>query len=335
MVTVTIPQVPRYFNMAALFSRFRYRILSPTPFENLTTNGLQTAICLIGCLCCFLPAAIGPHLEFEFTVLESAFTSERNRNLSIAALALTAPIFIEIAADYCTNIFVGDKSKRIRMHVRESLLKPYEQFLLTCSILSVPTIAFLPSHTHHIVTTYFCFTRSRILLVSGLVVISVSRFDKKFWTKEITYVVLCLLTTSSVTGSYADNLGLENTVMTKVADAVLIAGIGIFCLCSCKWFYYSVPIVLRMKSKIHDVHTSANQNSPGIAEQHLAFPLLYISSANMSALFVVATMKSFPTGIMDADWFFINNLGYVTYLIFLLTITERMAKYEVLQGLVS
>jgi hypothetical protein len=336
MGTVTVPQILGHIDMVAILSRYCCRIFPSNQLGYLTPNGLQTAICLIGCLCCFLPVVIGPHVEFELKELDSALTSDRNRNLAVAALALTAPIFIEMAADYCTNIFVGAKSKRIRMHVRESLLKPYEQFLLTCSILSVPTIAFLPSDTDHVVTTYFCINRFRILLVGGLVLISLSRFNKKIWTTNITYIVLCLLATSEVTGSYADNLGLlENTVMRKVADSLLIVGLGIFCLCSCKWFYFSVPIVLRMKSRVHDVETLVNQNAPRMAEQHLVFPLVYIASANVGALFVIASTRIIPKHILEDDWFFISNLGYVTYLIFLLTISERMAKYEVLQGLVS
>lgn len=336
MVAVTVPPVPGRVSMATHFFRYCYRILKLIPIGNLTANSLQTIICLIGCLLCFFPVAIGPHLEFDEDIIESALTSERNRDLAVAVLALAAPVFIDIAADFCTNISVGIKSKRIRMHVRESMLKPYEQFLLTCSLLSVPTIAFLPRETHHIVTTYLCFSRFRILLVGGLVVISLSRFDKRFWSTKMTYLIVCLLAASSVTGAYADNLGLENSLSRKVADAVLLTGIGAFFVCSCRWFYTSGPNVLRIRSKVHDIDALSNQNSPGIGigEQHLVFPLLYIVSANVSSLFLAATMRSYPTITFDAGWFFFNNLGCVVYLIFLLTISERMNKYQVLQGLV-
>lgn len=293
---------------------------------------MLTAICLIGCTLCFLPALMG-QIETEDDMLVNALTSNKNRDLAVAVIALSVPVFTEIAADYCTNIFVGPKSKRIKMHVREALLKPSEHLLLTCSILSVPVMAFLPARMDHLVATYLCFTRFRILLVGGLVIISLSRFDKKIWTKEITLLCVCLATVSCVVGSFADNLELVN--YGKFADAVMIAGMGVFCLCSCRWFYISVPIVLRMKSKIHDVNELINQNSPGVAEQHLVFPLLYIISANVSAIFLAATMRSLPTLTFDAEWFFFNNLAFVVYLIILLTISERMAKYEVLQGLVS
>lgn len=343
MVTVGAFQAPRHMNMPTPIPGSCKATTSPNIRRYFSTNTTLTALCVFGSVTCFIPVVLG-HFEFEQSVLHEALTSDKNRDLAVAVLSLVAPMFVEIVFEFINNFSVGAKSKKLRMHMRESLLNPFEQFLLMCGIMSVAIVAFLPADTHHLVSIYLCLGRFRILLVGGVVITSLYRYDKKIWTARISYSSLLLAITSCASGAYADNQGPHNTPSRKIADAALLFGIGLCMFCAFKWFYINIPppcvfrtnipCVFPIKCKIHDTDVMGSQSNAGPGKLAIMFPFLYILSVTMCGVYLAATVQSYPNVTFNVNWFFFSNLGCVVYLLFLLTISDRMTKYEIVQGLV-
>jgi hypothetical protein len=304
------------------------RSTSPT----ISTNLLQILIGFFGGLYCLFPLLIGPSINFRDSVDHFDLTSRRNRDSSIVAIALTVPIFVDLITETIASIVTGDKSNKVKMHVKQALLNSRERFVIACGIVTVPLTAFLPPSTPNLVNIYLCLYKCRLILVGGTVFASLCRYNPVHWPAKATYSAVTLLAVACSTGAFADNFYPPNTssVAHSVATILFMAGSFIFFACNFRWLYFTLPPLI-----MHYVRSNPNiRSTTGSAD--LLFPVLYVLTVTLASLSLSIFRRLYPENIkQNSEGLFYHNLGFNIYLLFVMYISEKMMKYEVVQGLVS
>jgi hypothetical protein len=301
--------------------------------SSMTTNFLQILICFTGGILCFIPLRLNSLTDYSDSMRRETLTSSRSRDSAIAASALTLPIFLEIITEIITS--VSAKSEKVEMHVKQVLLNTRERFVLACAILSISVTAFLPTNSPHLVNIYLCMNNCRLTFVGGAVIISLCRCDPNFWSLKKTYVALILLVSSTVTGAFADNWSIvsENSTCHNVAFTLFMLALAILIYCNVLWLYAMFPtLILELR------HYSRKIKKEGIEglKNFPIFPFLYVLTVTLATIVLVVTRRTYPENERrNADALFYHNLGFNMYLLFIMYISERQSKFEVIQGLVS
>lgn len=305
-------------------------------FASMTSNFVQILTCFCGAFLCLIPLGTTPMTDFQDTPLRIALTSQRFRDPAVAAAALTVPIFLDIATEALAIIFSMNKSKKIQMIVKGPLLNTGERLLLGLGILSIPITAFLPPDMPNLVNVYFCLRRSRTLLVAGAVVISLCRYDNNFWTVRKTNAVLVLLIIGTFFHAFADNSSLADAAFVAhyVASASYTVVAVIVCSCNVIWLYSVYPKLFRRLVFLFTANRYESLRNEN-AYTHLLFPFLYSTFTTATATILALTSKQFRGAErLNVDNHFFHIIAFVVYLLFIMYLSERMMKYEVVQGLV-
>lgn len=304
------------------------RLITPP----ISTNLLQILISFVGGICCLFPLVIGPSMNFRESKDNFDLTSQRNRDSSIVAIALTVPIFVDLVTEITTSIVIGDRSSKIKMHVKQALLNNMERFVIACGIITVPLTAFLPPSTPNLVNIYLCLYKSRLILVGGTVFASLCRYNPVHWPRKATYSAVLLLAVACFTGAFVDNFYLPDTssVAHSIATILFMAGSFIFFACNFRWLYFTLPPLFMQ-------YVRANSNIRSTTgSTDLLFPVLYVLTVTLASLSLTILRRLYPESIKEnSEGLFYHNLGFNIYLLFVMYISERMMKYEVVQGLVS
>lgn len=271
--------------------------------------------------------------EFKESSANFDLTSQRNRDSAIVAFSLTIPIMVDIVFETFTSIFYGDDSRKIKMHVKQALLNTQERFVLACGILSVPATAFLPSGTQNIVNIYLCLYKCRVVLVGGAIIISLCRYDPVYWPVVSTYCALIFLSLACIMGSFADNLYPQHTesVAHSISTLLFFCGSAIFFFCNLRWLITVLPR-LSVCLSTRKVRKEGQRSS---VSSDLLFPILYVITVTGASMMLTITRRLYPESEKrNAEHLFVHNLGYNIYILFVMYISERMIKYQVVQGLV-
>jgi hypothetical protein len=310
------------------FMQKMLRSISPP----ISTNLLQILIGFFGGLYCLFPLIIGPSINFQGSAEHYDLTSQRNRDSAIVAIALTVPIFVDLVTEIITSIVIGEKSNKIKMHVKQALLNNMERFVIACGIITVPLTAFLPPSTPNLVNIYLCLYKSRLILVGGTVFASLCRYNPVHWPTKATYTAVTLLAVACSTGAFADNFYPPETssVAHSIATILFMAGSFIFFACNFRWLYFTLPPLFMQ-------YVRANSNVRSTAgTTDLLFPVLYVVTVTLASLSLTILRRLYPENIkQNSEGLFYHNLGFNIYLLFIMYISERMMKYEVIRGLVS
>lgn len=299
----------------------------------MTTNFIQIMLCFIGGICCFIPLRLDSLTDYADSMRRETLTSSRSRDSAIAASALTLPIFLEIITEIITS--VSAKSEKVEMHVKQALLNTRERFVLACGILSISVTAFLPTDSPHLVNIYLCMNNCRLTFVGGAVIISLCRCDPNFWSQRKTYVALVLLVSSTVTGAFADNWSCYGKSATwhDIAFMLFMLALAILFYCNVLWLFSMFPQLI---SGIRNYSRNMQLEGMESLKKFPIFPFLYVLTVTLATIVLVVTRRTYPENERrNADALFYHNLGFNTYLLFIMYISERQTKFEVIQGLVS
>lgn len=299
----------------------------------MSTNFWQISFCFIGGILCFIPLRLNSLTDYADSMRRETLTSSRSRDSAIAASSLTLPIFLEIITDIVTT--VSAKSEKVEMHVKQALLNTRERFVLACAILSISLTAFLPTDTPHLVNIYLCMNNCRLTFVGGAVIISLCRCDPNFWSPRKTYVALTLLASSTVTGAFADNWSVlsKSNTSKNVAFMLFMLALAILLYCNVLWLYSMVPQLI---TGIHHYSRKMKCEDIGGLRNFPIFPFLYVLTVTLATIVLVVTRRTYPENERkNADALFYHNLGFNMYLLFIMYISERQTKFEVIQGLVG
>ena len=297
----------------------------------MTTNVIQSMICIIGGLCCLIPLCFEPLREYDGPYTRVSLTSERYRDLAVAAIALTIPIFLEIITETIASVRSAFSLDRGEIKVQQALINTPERFILAGAVLTTSTIALMSDNSENYINTYICASKCRMTFVGGAIAASLCRFDSSYWSVRSTYFMLCLLISSSIMGSFADNMIRANSTIDYVASALFMCAFAIFSYCNIMWLYSFGPTFYREVTSQALSDNSSRRSCSALSYQHL-----YVVIVAVVSLVTIITRKIYPElESLNSSAVFHHNMGVNTYLILLLYISERMMKYEILQGLVS
>ena len=294
---------------------------------------------LLGGIICFCPLLFGPLIYLEDSPRRPNLASRSNRDLAAGAVALSAPILVEITLKTVGSFSSDRKSTKVEKHMREALLSSTELFLLILGILSCHVTAFLPSDTPNLVNIFICGKRCRAVLACGTIATSCCRYDAKFWSIRATIATVLTVTFSSAVASMHDNLpGLHEIKEIKIISATLFyIGYFIFSVNSIRWLLSIAPILFKKincdcRSQIDGVSGETDAVTSGY---HL-YPLLYVVTTSLTSTIAVIMNGTFQKWEeTDSNSISHHNLLITAYLFLVIYISNEMMKYEIIKGLVS
>ena len=280
-------------------------------------------------LSCFIPL-ISIHLrDYVKSPLKDALTSQSNRELAVAAAALTFPVIFEILTDVITFSTRTEKHEKIKSHVQEALLNTGERSLLVLSVLASSIPSLMCPTSSNLVNIYYCFYRCRLILTGGALMISLNRNNVIFWPTRTINVFLFLLCTASIISSFADNTPQEevNFVAHQIGVTFFLLSWTIFACCSIRWMFYYIPFLCKaFKSK---------SDSEIDSKWYNLFPLLHIATLTIASTVIALERRIYANDEKTiARSLFINNMVYILYFILIMCISVGKMKFEVIHGLV-
>ena len=292
----------------------------------------------LGGISCFCPLLFGPLIDYRDSPVRPNLTSRSNRDLAAAALGLSAPILIEIAWKTVGSSLSDRKSTKVEKHMKKALLSSTELFLLILGMLSCHVTAFLPSDTRNLLNIFYCAKRCRSVLATSAISISCCRYDAKFWSVRTTIATVLTVAASSFVASMHDNLPAVHEIkaIQIFSTVVFYIGVSIFYINSIRWFLSITPILFRMifdcRSHIDGVAGETDATTSGY---HL-HPLLYISATSLSYAIAIIMNNTFlrwdTNGLSSISY---HNLLATAYFFLVIHISDKLMKYEIIQGLVS
>ena len=300
------------------------------------TGGL---LILLGGISCFGPLLSGSLIDYGDSSIRQNLGSQSNRDLAAAAVALSAPIFIEIALKAAGTFSVNRKSAKVEKHMGKALLSSMELFLLMLAILSCQVTAFLPSDTPNLMNIFYCARRCRSVLTTCAITVSCCRYDAKYWSVWTTIGTVLTVAFSSAVASMHDNLPVLHEIKEiKIINSVIFCiGLSTFYVNAFRWFHSIAPILLRkIKLDCRSQLDGVSGEKDAVSTGHHLYPLLYVVGTSLTSAFLAIMNIAFPHwNTVGPNSIFYHNLLITVYLFLLIYISDKMMKYEIIQGLVS
>ena len=305
---------------------------------SITANSSLFFTTLLGGICCFIPLYFDPQTYSLDSQTRSLISSQGSRDLAIATVALSVPIFLEIAADKITGIFQEEKSHRVSTHIMKALLTASERSLLIWGALICTATAFLPPEMPRLVDYYFCASRCRSIYFNGALALSLYRLDEGCWSLRTAVLAVILSVVSNNLAAFLDTTEIfaEMEALRNFTSALFFVAIALIFIGSVKWLLSLSKKILARPIDISDGRSShILRHRRGYGRSNI-FPLLYV----IVTVFIIITLtllrRLFSPGTSST---FTSSLSYnvVTslYPFVVNSISERMMKHEVINGLVS
>jgi hypothetical protein len=290
-----------------------------------STGSNQIWLCFAAGACCFTPLLLHPSNNQGRVVLEFALTSHQNRDSAVAALALTAPIFVEITSEIILNFLRTNDAMKSDILIEQECLNWSERLILVCGMITIPIAAFLPSDTANLVDVYSCLRKCRAMLVTGAIIISLCRYNPTIWSVRVTYLILLLLAAGTIIGAFAALIDAAATI----GSALFFTGVGVLFFCNARWIHSVLPKLTEAMSLSAKEIPLQEECTAGITD--ILFQLYYILSFTLISVMLIATHSHTysPSALLY------HNLAFLLYMLLITYISKRKMKSKVVQGLVS
>ena len=217
--------------------------------RSVNTNTIHFIICFTGGICCLLPLYICPTSNMELAPLRKAILSQSNRDLSVASLSLIIPLIMDLVTELAYSTWIRGKHDDVKIRVKQSLLNSIERSAALFGTAVVPMTAFFPAQTHNLAYIHACCERCQMVMIGGAVMISLCRYNNKYWTIPRTYVTLILLAIGTITLAFTGNTSDTDTdrgasyIISYFAYSTILASASIFFWCSGLWLYAVIPTI--------------------------------------------------------------------------------------------
>lgn len=341
--------------------------MSPTSHENiphfldkLNSNNFQTIFCFASGLFCFIPVILDMQSYVENSILAESLVSSSEFDYScIASIALVIPLFVDVFLDLMMNFIDASSSaeakklkpKPIETSARFNFLNISERLLILMGVIILPLVNFLPKETKNLALTYLCAYKCQQNWVGGIIVVSLCRYDREYWSISSTLVSLSVFSIGLISGSFVDNYSASESspsfIMILVLAVFLLTHLPllVFLWNSIRWLivvYFKChhwKNFLFFKSTNNSSPQNSIRNTPPPAVStvdHTFFPMVYITSG-IFLLIMLGIVVGIANKIQDFNRLNLlqNNVPYLVFSILISTLSMRMVKFEVVQGLVS
>jgi hypothetical protein len=306
------------FNTVSLFRRIQ---------ENVTTNQIQVSLCYLFGLLCLLPLFYDSNSRLEESVLRDALTFKGYRYTAVATLALAIPFTLDLVTDLVFKPKGGRQSNE-KTVVKEGFLNNTEKVLFLIGNIMLPIVAFFPENTIHWAYIYICCNKCQQILTCGAIVISLCRYDNSIWTNRTTYCLIIFLGLGNVlictTKNRFNVLAFEiptRNAASLIADLLVVITAFTYSLALIRW--------IRAQYRKKGLYPSMSQKA-----SDLIYPLIYMMMPVICiVVLVVLTLRYQTLTLHTGAAILINSLIYFCYMLFIIFLSMRMVKSEVVQGL--
>lgn len=318
------------------------------------TNYAQLIFCFFSGLCCFLPLLIGVTSYLEEKPLRAAISSSRTfHNSCVAITAIVVPLVIDLLCDLANTIISSCGINSVSLHsgmknkARFNLLNMSERVLILMGIVMLPLVSFLPTTTYNLGMIYVCCNRCQLNWVGGTVALSLSRYNKEYWTTKSTLTSLFFLSLGLISAPFIQNAlaydSKSRSTNYYYLFAVLSTSVScfIFFFCSSRWMIVVYckssqwKNFLFCKQESKDSENSCPTGS-GDVSYHTFFPMVYtICGFCVVAFLCIITASTTNMGQYDGRIIFLTNIPFLILAVLISILSMRIVKFEVVQGLVS
>jgi hypothetical protein len=296
------------------------------------SNLTHVLICFAGGLLSFLPLVIGLKSNLEDSTLKNSLSSGYYfRDSSMASLALAIPISIDIVLDV-TTLFA--KKRKICGPESQMCLNNIEKCLLLIGITSIPLTSFLPYDLPNIGLVFFCCQKFQLVIVAGIVMTSLCRNNKKFWTAPSTITFLIILGSATSMSIFARNASLsrpDDRVRQGLNLACVFTSLAPICYliyCNIRW----LTDVIRTERKCSPHVTGMDRKS----DSHIFFTTIWVITT-LIGMILQALIHGVYLNVdhFDSKALLMNNLIFLCFELSITVFLMRVVKSDVLHGLVS
>lgn len=314
------------------------------------SNFFQICFCLISGLMCFLPLFLQTPSNLEMKALHNSLSESSGFTICCASsIALVAPLFLDVLLDLATSRVQIIKQKFAATEaIRFTFLNIPERILILIGMTVVPIVAFLPKNTDNLGLIYLCCDNCQQNLVGGTVLLSLSRYDKDYWSPRSTWLSLLFYCSGLVVGTF-----ISNTYAGESTPSQWIVALDfltyIFVLAPCLVFLFNsfrwlIVVYCKINSwkgflncsyRVQPLTVSQviiSSNTP----DHKFFPMIY-TACGVGTVLSLSVLVGISPRLEDYDTISLyqNSAPYLCFLVLISTMSMRMVKFEVVQGLVS
>ena len=319
-------------------------------------NELQLLFCFLSGIFCFLTLWLRVTSYLEFRPLREALNYCPEFRYSCAAsVALVLPLFSDVlldVIDYCRKLGSQENKRRIANESgaeRFNFLNISERMLILMGIVVVPLVGFLPIHTENLALIYTCCSKCQLNFIGGAVAISLNRYNKEYWSTKCTNLSLILLSVGLISAPFLDNAFATTTspsalviILDNGSFGSLLIPCVLFIVNSSRWL---IIVYCRAYSWKRSFMCSSRPQTPVLnmrgttanhSDDHTFFPMLYtISGTALVGVLCLQIGLNDRSDSYDRVVLFRSSLPFLMFHILISTVSLRMVKNEVVQGLVS
>lgn len=306
--------------------------LSSSIIPIMNSNMTHVLMCFAGGLLSFLPLLIGLKSNFEDSTLKNSLSSRYYfRDSSMASLALAIPISIDIILDM-TTMFA--KKRKICAIESQICLNNIEKCVLLIGITSIPLTAFLPYDLPNIGLAFFCCQKFQLVIVAGIVMTSLCRNNKEFWTVSNTIAFHFILGSATSISIFARNASLSNPddqVRKRLNMACIFfstAPIVYLIYCNIRWLTEAIRAERKGSARL----TGSDRQS----DSHIFFTMIWVVTT-LIGMILQALINGVYLNVdhFDSKALLMNNLIFLCFELSITVFLMRVVKSDVVLGLVS
>lgn len=316
--------------------------------EVLRSNSFHVFFCFASGLFCCLPLFLGLASNIEDQPLRHAITTSKGFAYTcVASIALSIPLFIDVFIDISTSMDkTTNGASRLKLQssgsARFNFLNISERVLILLGIVALPLIIFVPKNTPNLALIYVCLFKCQQCWIGGTVALSLSRYDKYYFSNDILLASLTSFSIGLVASAFTDNLHPTETSadMMYVLDMVTLIFILMPCVSflvlSTRWLVLVYMRAYRWSNFLFCYSKLQPPPTPHTGVDHTFFPMVYTVSGIciILALCVLSGVSYKIQSYTEINLLQINT-PYLIFVILVSILSLRMVKFEVVQGLVS
>ena len=333
-------------------------------------NTIHLSLCIIGALLAFLPLWI--HNHWHLAHFEAMERVEFYQSSSSAALALLVPMVLDTALEFYSNRI---RPAAVDVKTPKDVLSIAEKLVLLVGLAIAPCVAEFDMNSLLGVDDtpwslmYMCCRKSQNILVLGVIMTSLSRYQSQYWHGLTVTVCLLGLVVGQVASLYYNIAVVEGRSSSTEYVTMLffsILSFSLFYAMTCRWSYslmraFLVRRNVLLESFAGDVKADvfADEQSTGIhgskrsdrpqsevsaAAQRTAFDLQSHRNVVYVVIYVCLSVMCFTGlmglmiqsmvnfGVTEANVFGMN-VAYIVFEVLLLVYALRKTKFDLIQAL--
>ena len=342
-----IPTPSRHTKEAKPVKNFRIRAI-------LESNLLHTLYCLLSGLSCLLPIALRLPSNLEKSPLRDSLSSSPQFTYTcVASIALVIPLYFDILLDFIYGSSHATSTRQKENLQKDSItftfLNVPEKLLILMGMTILPLVALLPPDTQNLALIYVCCTKCQQNLMGGSILLSLSRYNKEFWSVKSTLLSLVVYSFGLIGSAFLNNIYLAETppppsivLIDNLAFVCIVIPCLVFVLNSGRWVIivycraHTWKNILMCTSKTQLLPEPQPTIHGSQTSDHTFYPMVYTLFGMTLVLMlciIYGTSGRFENytknNLLQA------NIPFLVFIVAISNLSMRMLKSEVVQGLVS